>query len=81
MIMSEALLIGLIGTAGGLALSLLAVVGVQHLPSLTGVLHPAYTSGVFARALFTAVAMVLLGGLAPAIRAALASPLEALRHE
>lgn len=81
MIMSEALLIGLIGTAGGLALSLLAVVGVQHLPSLTGVLHPAYTSGVFARALFTAVAMVLLGGLVPAIRAALASPLEALRHE
>jgi len=38
MIMSEALLIGLIGTAGGLALSLLAVLGVQQLPSLAGVL-------------------------------------------
>ncbi len=81
MIMSEALLIGLIGTAGGLALSLLAVVGVQQLPALAGILHPVYTSEVFARALYTAAAMVLLGGLVPAIRAALARPLEALRHE
>jgi putative ABC transport system permease protein len=81
MILGEALLIGLIGTAGGLALSVLAIVGVQHLPMLVGVLHPVYTSGVFARALFTALAMVILGALAPAIRAAIAQPLESLRHE
>ena len=81
MIMSEALLIGLIGTAGGLALSLLAVLGVQELPSLAGVLQPVYTAGVFGRALYTAAAMVFLGGLAPATRAALSRPLEALRHE
>lgn len=81
MIMSEALLIGLIGAAAGLALSLLAVVGVQQLPALAGILHPVYTSEVFARALYTAAAMVLLGGLVPATRAALARPLEALRHE
>jgi putative ABC transport system permease protein len=81
MIMSEALLIGLIGAAGGLALSVLAVAGVQQLPSLAGVLHPEYTADIFGRALYTATAMVLLGGLVPAIRAALARPLEALRHE
>ena len=81
MIMSEALLIGLIGTAGGLGLSVLAVLGVQHLPSLTGILQPVYTSDVFGRALYTAAAMVVLGGLAPAIRAATTRPLEALRHE
>ena len=81
MIMSEALLIGLIGTAGGLALSVLAVAGVQQLPSLAGVLHPVYTADIFGRALYTAAAMVLLGGLAPAIRAAVARPIEALRHE
>lgn len=81
MIMSEALLIGLIGVAGGLALAVLAVLGIQHLPSLRGVLHPDYTVGVFGRALYTAAAMVVLGGLAPAFRAALSRPLEALRHE
>jgi putative ABC transport system permease protein len=81
MIMSEALGIGLIGAAGGLALSVLAVLAVQQLPSLTGILHPEYTADVLSRALYTAAAMVLLGGLAPAIRAALARPLEALRHE
>jgi putative ABC transport system permease protein len=81
MIMSEALLIGLIGTAAGLALSLLAVLGVQQLPALSGILHPVYTSDIFGRALYTAAAMVLLGGLTPSIRAALARPLEALRHE
>ena len=81
MIMSEALGIGLIGTAGGLALSVLAVLAVQQLPSLVGVLQPEYTSEVFGRALYTAAAMVLLGGLAPAIRAAMARPLESLRHE
>jgi ABC-type lipoprotein release transport system permease subunit len=55
--------------------------GVEQLPSLAGVLHPEYTADIFGRALYTAAAMVLLGGLAPAIRAALARPLEALRHE
>lgn len=81
MIMAESLLIGLLGAAAGLALSVLAVVGVQRLPSLTGILHPVYTAGIFSRALYTAAAMVFLGGLAPAIRAAMARPLEALRHE
>jgi len=81
MIMSEALMIGLIGTAAGLALSVLAVLAVQQLPALAGILHPVYTAGIFGRALYTAAAMVLLGGLVPAIRAALARPLEALRHE
>lgn len=81
MIMSEALLIGLIGTAGGLVLSVLAVLGLQQLPSLVGILQPVYTSDIFGRALEVAAAMVLLGGLAPAIRAAMSRPLEALRHE
>lgn len=66
MIMSEALVTGLIGTAAGLALSVLAVLGVQHLPSLQGVLQPVFTSDVFARALYAAAAMVFLGGLVPA---------------
>lgn len=81
MIVAEGLFTGLIGVAGGLALGVLAVAGIQHLPSLVGVLHPDYTIGIFGRALFTAFAMVLLGALVPAVRAAAASPLESLRHE
>lgn len=81
MIVCEGLSIGVVGMAGGLALGVLAVTGIQHLPSLVGVLHPDYTAGVFGRALYTALAMVLLGATVPAVRAALAPPMEALRHE
>jgi putative ABC transport system permease protein len=81
MILGEALTMGLLGAAVGSGLSFAAVVAVQHLPSLAGVLHPEYTTAVFGRALYTAAAMSLLGALHPAARAALATPLEALRHE
>lgn len=81
LILGEALLIGLLGTAAGLALAEVAIAVVAQLPSLAGVLHPTYTVAVFARALVTAAAMVLLGAFSPALRAALVEPLDALRHE
>ena len=81
MVLGEALVIGLIGAAGGTGLSFLAVTAIQRLPSLAGVLSPDYTAAEFARALYTAMAMSLLGGIYPALRAALISPLAALRHE
>jgi putative ABC transport system permease protein len=81
MIISEAFLIGLLGMAVGLALSVLAVQGIQQLPALVGLLQPVYSSAVFARALYTTAAMVVIGGLTPAIRAALTRPQDSLRHE
>ena len=81
MVIAEALCIGLIGAAGGVALSFAATQAIGQLPSLVGILHPEYTSGAFWRALYTAGAMSLLGGAYPAVRAALLRPLEALRHE
>ncbi|MDA8297840.1 MAG: ABC transporter permease [Actinomycetota bacterium] len=81
MIFGEAALTGVIGVAGGLVLSLLAVTVVAQLPNLTGVLHPVYTAGVFARGLLTAAAMVLIGALVPSVRAASSKPMDALRHE
>jgi putative ABC transport system permease protein len=80
-IVAEALVIGLLGAAGGSLLAVVAVRAVQHLPSLAGVLHPNFTASVFARALYTAAAMSLLGGLYPAARAALTGPTEKLRDE
>jgi len=81
MILGEALSIGLLGAAVGTSLSFVAVKVVQRLPGLAGVLHPEFTGSIFGRALYTAAAMSLLGGLYPALRAALTSPLAALRHE
>jgi putative ABC transport system permease protein len=81
MVMCEALSIGLVGAAAGVGLSFAATQILGQLPSLVGILHPVYTSGAFWRAVYTAGAMSLLGGLYPASRAARLSPLEALRHE
>lgn len=81
MILGEAFLIGLLGAASGSALSALVVWAVGHLSSLRGVIELDFTAGSFGRALFTAAAMSLIGGVWPAWRAAHAEPLEALRHE
>ena len=81
MIVAEAALIGLLGMAGGVGLGVLAILAIQDISSLQGILHPTYTASVFARGLLTAVVMVLVGALVPALRAAVAAPLEALRHE
>jgi putative ABC transport system permease protein len=81
MVIAEALTIGLIGAAGGVALSFAATQLIGQLPSLVGILHPVYTATEFWRALYTAGAMSLLGGFYPAARAARLSPLEALHRE
>jgi putative ABC transport system permease protein len=81
MVIAEALTIGLIGAAGGVALSFAATQLIGQLPSLVGILHPTYTADEFWRALYTAGAMSLLGGFYPAARAARLSPMEALRRE
>jgi putative ABC transport system permease protein len=81
LILGEALALGVLGAAFGVALSFGAILVVQQLPSLVGILHPEYTSAAFWRAVYTAGAMSLLGGAYPAIRAAVLSPMEALRHE
>ena len=81
MVIGEALCMGLIGAAGGVALSFAATETIGQLPSLVGILHPTYTAAAFWRAVYTAAVMSLLGGVYPAVRAARLSPLEALRHE
>lgn len=81
MIMAEAACMGLAGAALGSLLAFVAVRGIGHLPALRGLIELSFTSGEFARALYTAAAMSFLGAVYPAWRAARARPLEALRNE
>jgi putative ABC transport system permease protein len=81
MILAEAVLMGLVGATFGSGLSALVIWAIGHFSSLGGVIELNFTADSFARALYTAAAMSLLGGIWPAWRAAHAEPLEALRHE
>jgi putative ABC transport system permease protein len=81
LLLSESLLLALIGAVLGVALSFAVAGGLSHLPALKGVLHPNFTSSVFWRALYTALGMTLIGALYPTIRAAVLSPLKALSYE
>jgi ABC-type antimicrobial peptide transport system permease subunit len=81
MVICEALAVGTLGAAFGVGLSFAATQVIGQLPSLVGILHPVYTASAFWRAIWTAGAMSLVGGVYPAARAARLSPLEALRRE
>jgi putative ABC transport system permease protein len=50
-------------------------------PAVSSFLEPAYSLGVFARALTVGVVVAIVGALYPAVRAVRLSPMEALRHE
>lgn len=81
LVMAEALILSLAGAAVGVGAGLLAVRGIERVPELLGVFQPDYTWDVFAKALGIAVGMAFIGAAYPAVRAALLTPMEALRHE
>ncbi len=81
LVLGEAITIGFAGAALGVALAYVVITVLAGLPRLEGILHPNYTAGVFARALFTAAAVAFLGALYPAVRAARLAPLAAIRRE
>ncbi len=81
LVMSEALLISLAGAVVGVAMGYGAIKVLERVPDVVGVFQPSYTADVFGRALGIAVGVAIIGGLYPAVRAALIQPLEALRHE
>lgn len=81
LVVGEAMLISFVGAGLGVGLSFMATSILQDLASLRGILNPQYSSDIFLRALYTAAGIGFLGALYPALRAALISPLAALRHE
>ncbi len=74
-------MVAVVGAALGVWLGWLAVNVLQHLSQLRGYFVPTYDVEVFGRALYFAFIVAMLGALYPAVRAAMLSPLEALRHE
>ncbi len=81
LLLSESLLLAVLGAMIGVTLSFAVAAALSQLPQLKGILHPDFSEGAFWRALFTALAMTLIGSLYPSIRAALLSPLKALSYE
>jgi putative ABC transport system permease protein len=81
LLLSESLLLALAGAVLGVAVSFVVAAALAQLPALKGILHPNFTEGAFWRALFTALAMTLIGSLYPTVRAALLTPLKALSYE
>lgn len=81
LVVGEGVVLAILGSAIGVALSFAAVLVLEHLPQLRGVLHANYTNGAFQRALYTGLGMAVIGALYPALRAAHLAPLKALSHE
>lgn len=80
-ILGESILLCLFAILFG---SLMGVLGVKLLvlhPMVRGLLEPIYTWSIFARALFVALLVGLVGGLYPAYKASKLPPSEALRYE
>lgn len=81
LVVGEAVLVGIGGAALGVLLGWVAVNVLQRIDALRGYFVPVYDVAIFARALYFAFVVAVLGALYPALRAALISPLEALRRE
>ncbi len=81
LLLSESLLLSLVGAAIGVILSFVVTAALARLPALSGILHPNFTVSAFERALFTALVMTFIGALYPTTRAALLTPLKALSYE
>ena len=81
LVMCEAFVLSMVGAVVGSGMGWVAVLLIKRVPELVGVFQPDYTGDIFGRALGIAIGMAFIGALYPAIRAALLSPLEALRHE
>ena len=81
MVFFESLALCLVAAAVGMLLGILATRAVLLVPAVSAFLEPAYSLGVFTRALAVGVLVAVAGALYPALRAVRLSPLEALRHE
>jgi ABC-type lipoprotein release transport system permease subunit len=81
MIMTEALLLGLLGGLLGVGIAFALAYGFNKIPIYAGMLEARWDVDIFVRAISIALFLGLLGGLYPAFRATQLKPVEALRYE
>jgi ABC-type antimicrobial peptide transport system permease subunit len=81
MILREAILLGIIGGATGIAISFVLVELMKMSAALGSWVDPVWSWAIFARALLLSIFLGAIGGLYPAYRATRLSPVEALRYE
>jgi putative ABC transport system permease protein len=81
MIMTEALLLGLLGGALGIAVAFSLAYSFNAIPVYSGMLQSRWDIDIFVRAISIALFLGILGGLYPAFRATQLQPVEALRYE
>jgi putative ABC transport system permease protein len=81
LVLGEAMVIAMAGTAIGGALAALGLRALMLSPTARGFIEPNIPPEVLGVALIMGLGLSLLGGLYPAARAAALDPTEALRHE
>jgi len=81
MIMTEALLLGLLGGLFGIGIAFVLAYALNYIPLYAGMLQSRWDVDIFVRAISIALFLGLLGGLYPAFRATRLQPVEALRYE
>lgn len=81
LILQEALLLGLLGGAVGIATAFILGALAAAAPMIGSYLDPAWEPDILARAVAIALALGLVGGLYPAWKATRMAPIEALRYE
>ncbi len=81
LVVGEALGIAAVAAGVGLALGVLAAQVFSDHTSTSGLVHPAFTGGVFAWGIAFALGVAAIGAAYPTARALRLSPIEALRRE
>ncbi len=81
LILGESLMLGVVGSIAGVALSFVGVRLLLLAPTARSFIDPNLPLGAVAGGLGLGLSLSLLGGLYPAIRAAAMDPTEALRHD
>lgn len=81
LVIGEAVVVSVAGAALGVALGWGAINVLQNLDQLRGIFDPVYKADIFTRSLSFGLTVAFLGALYPALRAALVSPITAVRRE